>query len=227
MGLVNIEANYLACFGKTNVSMYCQLAQPLMHIGFCQLFIIHFQLNAVGCGIAMLCSNIVTYIIILVASRKFLPEAKAGFEVSWLDPRNFKQIPDYLKLAVPSMLMIILEWSASMMVILSSGRVSFVDQTVATIFQNISMATYAIPTGLNASACTIIGNSIGQNNWQEALHQLKYLVLFILVISVIEGAGLILFLNRFVSMFTLDEEVLTISNRIGWGQVIWMFGDLF
>lgn len=35
IGFQTIDINFLVCFGKSDVAMYCQLIQPLIHIGFC------------------------------------------------------------------------------------------------------------------------------------------------------------------------------------------------
>jgi Na+-driven multidrug efflux pump len=63
LGYLDVDRNFLACFGRTDVSMYSQFLSPFVHISFCYLFIVKLQLGVMGCGTAMFCTNLVIYIV--------------------------------------------------------------------------------------------------------------------------------------------------------------------
>jgi Na+-driven multidrug efflux pump len=85
------------------------------------------DLQVIGGGIAMAFSNLITYIILQKVLKRTLSHASEAFEVSWRDKRNFGQIRDYLKLGIPSMLMLMLEWSAASLMTVVAGRLGLID----------------------------------------------------------------------------------------------------
>ena len=89
IGMLTIDVNFLVCFGKSEVSMYCQLVQPFLHFGFCHIFINILGYKVVGGGIAMAFSNLITYFILQVALKRTLGFAEEALMVRWNDPRNF------------------------------------------------------------------------------------------------------------------------------------------
>lgn len=148
IGFLTIDINFLVCFGKSDVAMYCQLFQPLVHICFCYLFIVYMNLQTIGGGIAMAVSNLFTYGLMHLVLKRSLPEAHEAFDIEWHDKRNFDEIWDYLKLGIPSMLMLVLEWTAASVMTVIAGRIGLVDQTCAVLYANIQTCVDSIPTGI-------------------------------------------------------------------------------
>lgn len=58
LGLLDIDRNYLACFSRSDIAMYAQLTSPFAHVVFCYILISSLNLGVVGCGLAMLCTNL-------------------------------------------------------------------------------------------------------------------------------------------------------------------------
>jgi len=104
-GLQDIDRNFLACFGKTDLSMYSQIPSPLLHIMFCYLFIEFFGFGIIGCGIAMTLTNFYIYCSQNYLLRKYVPLASKALKVSITDRRNFQNLCVYCKLALPSMVL--------------------------------------------------------------------------------------------------------------------------
>lgn len=63
LGYLDIDRNFLACFGRTDISMYCQILSPFIHVTFCYTFIIKLNMGVTGCGAAMTCTNLIIYIL--------------------------------------------------------------------------------------------------------------------------------------------------------------------
>lgn len=106
------------------------------------------NLPTLGGGLAMAFSNLFTYILLQLVLKKSLNHASAAFEVKWHDRRNFDQIWEYLKLGIPSMLMLVLEWSAASVMTVVAGKIGLVDQTCAVLYANIQTCVDSIPTGI-------------------------------------------------------------------------------
>jgi len=51
-GLLDIDRNFLASFEYSEISMYCEMASPFMHVIFVYLFVIKWKFEIIGCGMA-------------------------------------------------------------------------------------------------------------------------------------------------------------------------------
>ncbi|XP_074869630.1 multidrug and toxin extrusion protein 2 [Carettochelys insculpta] len=74
----------------------------------------------------------------------------------------------FVSLAVPSMLMVCIEWWTYEIGNFLVGLLSLVDLSTQAIIYQVSMILYMIPNGLSNAVCIRVGNALGAGNADEA-----------------------------------------------------------
>ena len=75
---------------------------------------------------------------------------------------------EYLKMAIPAILIIFMAWSANYSMTIMSGFMSVSEQAVQILMMNIYCAMFQIPFGIQCTATAIIGAKIGSGSIKEA-----------------------------------------------------------
>lgn len=90
----------------------------------------------------------------------------------WPDSRTFVGIWPYIKLAVPTTIMICLDWWVWELMILMCGyfpedtRVT--QQAAQIVIMNIVALAYMVGIGLETASCTLVGQQIGKGDVKKA-----------------------------------------------------------
>jgi len=124
-----------------------------------------------------------------------------------IDKNIWKDWLGFLKIAVPSGCMIMLENGSYMILNIFSGTLSAANLAANQILCNIHSFNFSIPVGIGSAACALVGNSLGNQNINQAKHFAKLSVL--LNWSIIGSYIIItlLFRNYIISFYTTNEEV--------------------
>ncbi|CAI9785416.1 unnamed protein product [Fraxinus pennsylvanica] len=122
----------------------------------------------------------------------------------------FKGMKEFFRFAVPSAVMICLEWWSFELLILLSGLLPNpqLETSVLSVCLNTIFTLYAIPYGLSAAASTRISNELGAGNPRGA----RVSVISLMLIAAVEGltVSAILFISRHVFgyIFSNEKEVV-------------------
>ena len=119
---------------------------------------------------------------------------------------------DYLKISLPSTVMLLAEgWAFNVMGVLS-GLISVNDQAANTILLMLIAIMFMVPMGIQSAACAIIGEQIGANNVPLAKDYFWLMQKLTLVILLVIQA--VFYFNRdaIVGIFTKDEEVRELAS---------------
>ncbi|XP_022134851.1 protein DETOXIFICATION 16-like isoform X2 [Momordica charantia] len=175
----------------------------LFHILFCWVLIFKAGLETRGAAVA----NSISYWInalILILYVKF----SSSCSKSWtgFSAQAFHNIPYFLKLAIPSAVMVCLELWSFEMVVLLSGLLSNpkLETSVLSISLNTDLTVWMIPMGLSAAASTRVSNELGAGRPTTA----KLAACLVMTIAVIEGLllGTVLILVRNVWGYAYSNE---------------------
>lgn len=107
-------------------------------------------------------------------------------QVSYKDPSCRHNIGEFMKLAIPSMLFILINWSAYDVQTLIAGLINVDILACQVIYLQFIFTAGAIPLGIQLSACTLIGNQIGKQNVAKAKELYVHIFKFALVIMIID-----------------------------------------
>lgn len=181
-GMMQFETyrRYLQAMGIFQVTMFIQLFTLIVHIivGYTLIFV--FEFGVKGAAYA----TIVTYwldFIIVVLYIKF----KTGLvhEESWhfYNSDSFIGLWDYLKLAVPSAMMLCLEWWVFEGVSIEAGWLSTEELGAYIVLFNLITLLFQVPLGLSFALNSFVGNSMGDNKPKTAKRYFQISILISLV----------------------------------------------
>ncbi|GAA0145840.1 transporter [Lithospermum erythrorhizon] len=123
----------------------------------------------------------------------------------------FRGIKEFFRLAIPSAVMICVEWWSYEMLVLLSGLLPNpqLETSVLSVCLNTTSMLYAIPFGLSAAVSTRVSNELGAGN----PHGAKMSVVTVMVLAVMEMIILdtILFSSRHVFGYVFSNEMEVID----------------
>ncbi|XP_061606783.1 multidrug and toxin extrusion protein 1-like isoform X2 [Phyllopteryx taeniolatus] len=114
----------------------------------------------------------------------------------------------FLRLAVPSMLMMCLEWWLYEIASILAGLISEVELGAESILYQLAVMVFMLPTGFSVAASICVGNALGGGNTERAKLCGKVSVTCALVVSCFTGAFLAISRNVIAYIFTTDKEIV-------------------
>ncbi|KAM9006444.1 multidrug and toxin extrusion protein 1 isoform X1 [Sarcophilus harrisii] len=120
----------------------------------------------------------------------------------------------FLHLAIPSMLMLCIEWWAYEIGSFLSGTISMVELGAQSVVYELATVVYMIPTGFSVAASVHVGNSLGSGDIEQAkissavallTTEMFAITLCIVLASCKDIVGYI---------FTSDREIITLVSKI-------------
>ncbi|XP_047323160.1 protein DETOXIFICATION 12-like [Impatiens glandulifera] len=180
----------------------------LLHIPLCWLLVFKSGLHNLGAALAMDISYWLNAIFLLVYMRFSSACAKTRVPLSMDVLRG---VGEFFRFAIPSSIMICLEWWSFELVILLSGLLPNpqLETSVLSVCLNTISTLYSIPYGLGSAASTRVSNELGAGNPQGARTAVFAVVLF--AIGEASIASAVLFSTRYVFgyMFSNEKEVVS------------------
>ncbi|KAJ6362207.1 hypothetical protein OIU78_002586 [Salix suchowensis] len=143
-----------------------------------------------------------------LGNKGYLPPVRRPW--TGLSKEALHGIPDFLKLAIPSAIMLSLEiWSFEMMVLLSGLLPNpKLETSVLSISLNTCALTYMIPLGISAAISTRVSNELGAGKPQAA-RLAVCVATFLVVTEGISVASLMIFgRNVWGSFYTTEKTVV-------------------
>ncbi|PIN00432.1 putative membrane protein, predicted efflux pump [Handroanthus impetiginosus] len=122
----------------------------------------------------------------------------------------FEGIREFFRFAIPSAVMICLEWWSFELLILLSGLLPNpqLETSVLSVCLNTIATLYAIPFGLAAAASTRISNELGAGKPQAARVSVIALMLLAAIDAIIVSTSLFISRNVFGYIFSNEKEVV-------------------
>ena len=117
----------------------------VLHTLWAYLFIIEFELGVAGAAMA----TTITYAIMTAATILIsLTKAELRDAIFWPNNETYRNIGGYLRVAIPSTLMLCLEWWAYEVFTLLAGLISINSMAVEVILLNISTVIFMCTYGM-------------------------------------------------------------------------------
>ncbi|XP_059630592.1 protein DETOXIFICATION 16-like isoform X2 [Cornus florida] len=202
-GLLQCLVRFLQTQNNVFPMMLSSGITTLLHILVCWVLVFKSGLGNRGAALA----NSISYwinVLFLALYVKFSPSCAntwTGFSKEAL-----QNILTFLRLSVPSAVMVCMElWSFEMMVLLSGLLPNpRLETSVLSICLNTSMTVWMIPVGLSGAVSTRVSNELGAGNPQAA----RLAVRVVLVVAITEGilVGSVLILTRNILGYAYSRE---------------------
>ncbi|KAJ6993942.1 protein DETOXIFICATION 16 [Populus alba] len=191
--------------------MVCAGITTFLHIFTCWILVFKSGLGNKGAALA----NAISYwanALLLILYVRISPSCKKTW--TGLSKEALHGIPNFLKLAIPSAIMVSLEiWSFEMMVLLSGLLPNpKLETSVLSISLNTCALTYMIPLGLSAAISTRVSNELGAGKPQAA-RLAVCVATFLVGTEGISVASLMIFGRNVWGSFYTTEK--TVVNYVG------------
>uniref|UniRef100_A0A7N0UX74 Protein DETOXIFICATION n=2 Tax=Kalanchoe fedtschenkoi TaxID=63787 RepID=A0A7N0UX74_KALFE len=179
----------------------------MLHVLLCWILVFKSELGVRGAALANSISYAVNALSLAIYV-KFSPscvETWTGFSVAALH-----NILNFLRLAIPSALMVCLElWTFEMMVLLA-GRLPNpqLETSVMSISLNTDLTVWTIPVGLSAAVSTRISNELGAGNSHAARLAVRVVSFMAISEGVTMGIILILIRNVWGRAYSKDAHII-------------------
>ncbi|XP_037643811.1 multidrug and toxin extrusion protein 1-like [Sebastes umbrosus] len=120
----------------------------------------------------------------------------------------------FTKVAIPSMLMLCLEWWTFEIGGLLAGLISEVELGAQSIVYQMVTIVFMVPMGFMVAASVRVGNALGAGNIEQAKTSGKVAVILAFAISVIFGLVLGLCKNVIGYIFTTEKEIIQRVSKV-------------
>ncbi|RLV97106.1 hypothetical protein DV515_00012103 [Chloebia gouldiae] len=130
----------------------------------------------------------------------------------------------FTSLAIPSMLMMCIEWWTYEIGSFLIGLLSVVELSVQSIIYEVSVVAFMIPLGLGTAAGVQVGNALGAGNIEAAKRSSSTSLICTGVFSVIVGSILAAARNVLGYVFTKEKEII---DLVAWVMPIYVVFHLF
>ncbi|XP_038880135.1 protein DETOXIFICATION 16-like isoform X2 [Benincasa hispida] len=202
-GLVQCLNRFLQTQNVVFPMMMSSGIAALLHIPLCWVMVFKAGLGTRGAAVANSISYWINALILILYVKLSSSCSKSWTGFSGL---AFHNVPYFLKLAIPSTVMVCLElWSFEMMVLLSGLLPNpKLETSVLSISLNTDLTVWMIPMGLSAAASTRVSNELGAGRPAAA----KLAACVVMIIAIIEGLllGTVLILIRYVWGYAYSNE---------------------
>ncbi|KAL3512203.1 hypothetical protein ACH5RR_024920 [Cinchona calisaya] len=203
-GLLQCHVRFLQTQNNVFPMMLMSGITTLLHILVCWVLVFKSGLGFRGAALA----NGISYwinVFLLALYVKFSPTCRKTW--TGFSREALHNIPSFLKLAIPSAIMICLEnWSFEMTVLLSGFLPNPQLQTsVLSICLNTAATVWMIPFGLSGAVSTRVSNELGAGHPKTA----RLAVCVVLFMAISEGivVGLVLILIRNILGYAYSNEI--------------------
>lgn len=182
-------------------------ATLILHIPLCYLLIFNLGLGFRGAAIASSFSNWVN-VIVLALYVRFSPSCKRTWTAFSMEA--FNDLSSFFKLAIPSAVMICLEyWSFEALVLLSGLLPNpQLETSTLSICLTSTALLYMIPFGIGAAASTRVGNELGAGRPQAAKGAVTIAVSMGLTEGIVMAIVMYSGRNLWGKAYTQEQEVV-------------------
>ncbi|XP_029467679.1 multidrug and toxin extrusion protein 1-like isoform X2 [Rhinatrema bivittatum] len=126
----------------------------------------------------------------------------------------FQEWGPFLCTAVPSMLMLCIEWWAFEIGSFLAGTISMVELGAQSIVYEVASVIYMIPIGFTVACSVRVGNALGAGNIEQAKRSAKVALIFTELCAFGSCVLLASLKNVVAYIFTTDEEIVALVSRV-------------
>ncbi|KAJ4848757.1 hypothetical protein Tsubulata_020069 [Turnera subulata] len=179
----------------------------LLHVLLCWMLVLKFGLGLKGAALANSISNWINALLLIAYSwlSPSCKETRAG-----CSSKALHGIPGFLKLAIPSAVMLGMEmWSFAIITLLSGllPNPKF-ESSVFSISENMFTVAYTIPLGFSGAISTRVSNELGAGRPQAALLAVRVVVSLVIIEGIITATVLISGRNFWPRLYSKEKGVV-------------------
>ncbi|XP_068121453.1 multidrug and toxin extrusion protein 2-like [Hyperolius riggenbachi] len=120
----------------------------------------------------------------------------------------------FIRLAIPSMLMVCIEWWSFEIGGFLAGLVSVAELGAQAIMLELATAAYMVAVGLGVAANVRVGTALGSGNVEQAKTSCKVVLICIVSCSLVTGSLLAGLKDVIAYIFTYEREIVTLVSQV-------------
>jgi len=188
----------------TWVPMTAQVVCTILHFGWLYLLVTYLGMEIKGVALATFLTYFSQFIFVEIYGL-FVPEVRAA--MFFPTKESFREWGSYLKLSIPSTLMLCAEWWAFEVLILLAGYIGVVEQAAQILLFNMIALMFMVALGMQEATCALVGNSVGENNIPQAkrFFRISFAISSMAIILVIV---LVFFTREQITRLYTNEELV-------------------
>ncbi|KAF3332691.1 MATE efflux family protein 8 [Carex littledalei] len=206
-GLLQCHVRFLQSQNIVFPVMLSSGLTALLHIFVCWLLVYGLGMGSKGAALGSGISNWINVAILAIYVR-LSPNCKK----TWVgfSKEAFRDLAEFFNLAVPSALMVCLEWWSFEFLVLLSGLLPNpqLETSVLSITLNTGSFVFMIPFGLGAAISTRVSNELGAGRPETAKLAVRVVLCLAITGGLIVGSILILIRNVWGYAYSNEEEVV-------------------
>ncbi|GFQ05096.1 mate efflux family protein 5 [Phtheirospermum japonicum] len=183
------------------------------HVLVCWALVYKTGLGNLGGAVAM---GISMWLNVTILSAYMIYSSECAKTRAPISMKMFEGIREFFRFAIPSAVMICLEWWSFELVILLSGLLPNpqLETSVLSVCLNTIATLYSIPYGLGAAASTRISNKLGAGKPEGARVSVIALMILAAVDAIVASAGLFASRHVFGYIFSNEKEVVDYVTKM-------------
>ncbi|KQJ82175.1 protein DETOXIFICATION 16 [Brachypodium distachyon] len=212
-GLLQCHVRFLQTQNIVLPVMMSSGVTAMSHVLVCWLLVYKLGMGSKGAALA----NGISYLVnvsILAAYIRLSPSCRSTW--TGVSKEAFRDVLGFFRLAVPSALMVCLEWWSFEMLVLLSGLLPNpkLEASVLSICLNTGSLVFMIPFGLGAAISTRVSNELGAGRPEAARLATRVIMVLSLLTGVSIGFVLILVRKLWGYAYSNEEEVVEYIARM-------------
>ncbi|XP_005804146.1 multidrug and toxin extrusion protein 1-like [Xiphophorus maculatus] len=211
MFLYNLQVSYLQNQGIIMPQMYTALLANVANLATNYAFLHWANLGVVGSAAANTLSQI--YICVFLFAYIWWKKLHVNTWGGW-SVESLQEWGSYMKLAIPSLLMVCFEWWVYEFGGFFAGMLSEEELAAQHAVIMIAFITYMFPLGIQAAACARVGNALGAGDTARALLASKLSLSLAVSFALVEGVVLGCTKTVIGHIFTSDENIARIVSNL-------------
>ncbi|XP_006661673.2 protein DETOXIFICATION 16-like [Oryza brachyantha] len=176
------------------------------HVLVCWLLVRRLGLGAKGAALANAVSFL-TNVSVLAVYVRLSPSCRRTW--TGFSGEAFRDVLGFLRLAVPSALMVCMEWWSFELLVLLSGLLPNpkLETAVLSICLNTNSFAFMVPLGLGAAISTRVSNELGAGRPQAARLATRVVMILAFLVGTSEGLVMVLVRNLWGYAYSNEKEV--------------------
>uniref|UniRef100_A0A2K5LUA2 Multidrug and toxin extrusion protein n=1 Tax=Cercocebus atys TaxID=9531 RepID=A0A2K5LUA2_CERAT len=175
------------------------------------LFLHQLHLGVIGSAVANLISQYTLALLLFfyILGKKLHQATWGGWSLECL-----QDWASFLRLAIPSMLMLCMEWWAYEVGSFLSGILGMVELGAQSIVYELAIVVYMVPAGFSVAASVRVGNALGAGDMEQA-RKSSTVSLLITVLFAVAFSVLLLSCKDLVGyIFTTDRDIINLVAQV-------------
>ncbi|KAA0720306.1 Multidrug and toxin extrusion protein 1 [Triplophysa tibetana] len=209
MFLHHLQVSYLQNQGIILPQMYTAVVANILNVATNYILLRVLNLGVVGSAAANSISQISICLLLFAYIRWKKLHLKTWDGWSTV---SLQEWGSYMKLAIPSTLMLCFEWWVYEIGGFLAGMLGEVDLAAQHVLLELGTITYMFPLGVHAAACVRVGNALGAGDTNRALLTSKMTLVISGILAVFQGIILGSAKSVVGYIFTSDESIVKIVS---------------